>query len=147
MKNLLPGILLLFAGFMWASCQKNDNNFQSTITGDWSVVMDTTWSSGIGPNGTPSSHKYIGVPSDYYNFTAKGKLYVKEGTEKLDTADYTISGDTLKLTYNYLYEGGVTIQGAIGRYIITTLNNRNLVLTQDFVTPGGIIDETIVLKR
>jgi hypothetical protein len=146
MKNLL--LLMLFSlALVWASCQKNDGSVNTSIAGNWSVVMDTTWTSGIGPYGTPSSHKYAGVPGDYYNFTTAGKLYVKEGTEKLDTADYTVSGDTLKLTYNYLYEGGVTIQGAAGRFIISTLNNQNLVLTQDFATPGGIIDETVVLKR
>ncbi len=145
MKNLLLSAIILSVMVLF-SCGKNDPSIHA-ITGNWNIVSDTTWSSGIGPNGTPSGNKYTGVAGDHFNFTSSGKLYVKEGNIKLDTANYTISGDTLKLTYRYLYEGGVTVQGASGSFIISTLTNQSLILTEDFLTPGGRIDETITLSR
>jgi hypothetical protein len=143
MKNLTVATLVLVV-IIYSSCIKSNSN--AGITGTWALVSDSTYSSGIGPYGTPSSNKYVGTSGDHFIFTGN-MLYVKEGTIKLDTATYTISNDTLKLTYNYLYEGGVTIQGAIGRYDIKTLTQQNLVLTEYGVTPGGIISETIILKR
>jgi len=145
MKNVLPLFVLICLAL--ASCKKDNNNINESIVGDWNIISDSTWSSGIGPYGTPSSYVYKGVTGDHFDFTGSGKLYVKEGTEKLDTANYTVSKDTLKLQYDYLYEGGVTITGAVGSYIITTLNYHNLTLTEDFLTPDGAIYEQIRLSK
>jgi hypothetical protein len=151
--NKLPNMkafLFISAAFVitLASCHKDAAIGPGNITGNWSVVSDSSYSSGIGPYGTPSSHKYVGVGGDHFDFTSAGKLYIKEGNIKLDTADYTIAGtDTLKLKYDYLYEGGVTITGASGSYIIATLNSQSLVLTYFGATPGGIFSERIDLSR
>jgi hypothetical protein len=147
MKNLIPAFFVLFIAVSVCSCNKNNDPQSYSIVGNWNLVSDSTWSSGIGPNGTPSSNTYKGVASDYFKFTNSGKLYLKEGSVKLDTADYTVSKDTLKLKYDYFYEGGVTINGAVGSYIVTTPNNHELELTDDFITPGGAIYERITLSK
>lgn len=144
----MRSILFIAIGFavsVMASCKKDGTS--GSIAGNWAVVSDSTSSSGIGPNGTPSGNKYIGVAGDHFDFTSAGKLYVNEGGFKIDTAQYTITGTRLSLEYSYLHVGDITVRGSGGGYDITTLSRNSLVLTEDALTPGGRIYEQIILTK
>lgn len=140
-------LFILFAVsivLMTAACHK-DESVNPSLTGTWNVVSDSTYSSGIGPNGTPSSSKYIGVSGDHYTFTST-TLTIKEGNIRSANATYTISKDTLKLKYTSLVDEGVTITGATGSYVIAQSGSK-LKLSSFVITPGGIFAEYITLSR
>lgn len=130
---------------MTAACGKSVSPPGTSVIGTWNIVSDSTYSSGIGPNGTPSSNKYIGVPGDQYVFTSN-TLAIREADLRNAHANYTISKDTLKLIYTSLTDHGVAITGAKGSYVIAHSGN-NLKLSSFVITPGGIFNEIIILNR
>ena len=153
MKNLIPVSLILIIALALFSCHKDHDAGPALLVGNWTIVSDSTYNSGIGPNGQPTGKMYIGTAADYYHFTANGKLYVHEGTFLIDTADYTIANDThtnykmVNLKFSYLYTYGATITGANGAFDITTVTNHSLVLYSRGLTPGGIFYEAITLRK
>lgn len=145
MKNLF----LIFAVsivLMMAACGKNDTVVNASLSGTWHIASDSTYTSGIGPNGTPSSNKYIGTDADYFKFD-NSTLSINEGSFRTATATYTLSKDTLKLKYSYLDEGGVQLTGANNSYVITRLDSRSMQLKSYVLSPGGVFGEDIVLSR
>jgi len=130
---------------MTAACGKSVNPPGTSLIGTWNVVSDSTYSSGIGPNGTPSSSKYIGVTGDHYIFTSN-TLAIREADLRNAHATYTISKDTLKLIYTSLTDHGVAITGARGSYVFAQSGN-DLKLSSFVITPGGIFSEIIMLNR
>lgn len=145
MKNCLLFIVALGA-ITFASCNKNNTNWPTELSGTWHIVSDSTYSSGIGPYGTPSGQKYIGTVADYFKFDGN-KLSIKEGNIRTATATYVVSKDTLKLSYSYLDEGGTQITGATNSYVISQLDSRNLQLRSFLASPGGLFTETIILSH
>lgn len=129
---------------MMAACH-NDQPVNPSLTGTWNVISDSTYNSGMGPNGTPSDSKYIGVTGDNFIFTGS-TVSIKEGNIRNANASYVISKDTLKLTYTSLTDHGVTITGAKGSYVIAQSGN-SLKLSSWVVTPGGMFKEFIILSR
>jgi hypothetical protein len=144
MKKLLL-VLVIPTALLFASCNKSNGTFPS-LSGTWNIVSDSTYFSGIGPNSPPSGRDYIGTSGDHFIFTGN-KLYIKEGTIKIDTAIYTVSQGLLNLTYTYLNDGGTIIYNSIGSYTIARNDGKNLELTEFLASPGGLFKEDIKLKR
>jgi hypothetical protein len=138
---------LLFVFFILTACKKNNIGTSAAIplTGKWAIVSDSTYAA-VGPSANGAGYKYIGVAGDIFTFTGN-QLFIKEGNLKLDTATYTVVKDTLKLNYTYLNNGGVTIKGAAGLYIIVPIDDQNIELKATGITPAGIINEYIFLTR
>ena len=139
MKNYLYVIASIIA-LSLVSCLKNKGDNPQTIVGAWSLVSDSTDSRSVGSGNGSSGSKYIGTANDHFIFTTNA-LYIKEGSIK-DTDNYTVTKDTLKLSYNY---SGTTLQA--GNDIIAMPDANNMELSHTYITPGGIFDEYIILKR
>ena len=144
MKNLLF-VICLFSVVGICSCTKDDNSIP--LVGKWNVVSDSTYYTGIGPNGTPSFTKYVGQPGDYFNFTAQGKAYFKEGNTFSATATYKVTGNNVNLVYSNFVVNDSTINATSGGYIIAAITPRTLVLTNQFITPGGATFTTVKLSK
>jgi hypothetical protein len=139
MKNHLY-VLASVIALSLVSCLKNKGNNPQAIDGTWSLVSDSTDSHNVGSSNVSSGSKYIGTANDHFIFTTN-MLYINEGSIK-DTDDYTIAKDTLKLTYNY---SGTILQ--VGNDIIAMPDANNMELSHTYLTPGGVFDEYIILKR
>lgn len=110
------------------------------LTGKWGIISDSSYK-GVGIN----NHLvvYNGQAGDYFDFRADGTLYIKEGS-LLDTLSYQlISAKEIAITIF-----GATINSSSPVSHITTLNAHFATIASDkLVTPGGIIENTIKLKR
>lgn len=119
-----------------------------TLTGQWKLVKDSvTYSDGNGQNGV-SSDVYNGKTADYFEFTNDGKLYIQEN-DAIDTANYTINTDK-SITVNYLVYNGVPVN-SYGSNVVNfqpvNLTGTSVTLISSLVSPGGIQNRTINLKR
>jgi len=144
----MKALFIIFAVsivLIMAACHK-DESVSASLTGTWNVVSDSTYSSGIGPYGTPSGSKYIGVPGDQFIFTSN-TLAMREANLRSAHGTYAISKDTLKLKYTSFVDHGTILTGATGSYLITQSDNNNLELSSFVITPGGIFKEYIILRR
>jgi len=96
--NLLIG---LFVFSCLASCKKSGDSGPVTLVAKWSLVNDSTAHGGALASPLTKTN-YVGVPGDYFDFRANGKLYIKEGS-KYDTLTYNMtSGDSVIInTFNY----------------------------------------------
>jgi hypothetical protein len=156
MKNVVPSIFVLVIALALFSCGKgstNDNG-PTSIVGNWSIVSDSSYTTGIGAYGPPSGNKYIGTAADHYDFTSDGGLTIHEGTIMTGTASYTVGPDTItKLKKvnikfsNLTYDGGTTLTNASKSFDISSLTNNSMVLTSSLLSPGGAFYETVVLKK
>jgi hypothetical protein len=106
-----------------------------------------TYSDGNGQNGV-SSDVYNGKAADYFEFTNEGKLYIQENGA-IDTANYTINTDK-SVTINYLVYNGVPVN-SYGSNVVNfrpvNLTGTSVTLTSSLVSPAGILNRTINLKR
>jgi len=153
MKNLIPASLALIIALALYSCGKGSDNTPVNIIGNWSIVSDSTYNTGIGPYGPPSTSKFIGTAADHYDFTSGGNLTIHEGDIMTGTATYTITNDTitklkrLNIKFSALDEGGSTISDASKSFDIKSLDSHNMVLYSSLLSPGGAFYETVVLKK
>ncbi len=153
MKNLIPVSLAVIITLALFSCHKDHDAGPTSLVGNWAVVTDSTYNTGIGTSGPPSIKKYIGTAADHFDFTSNGKLYAREGTFLVDTADYTITTDNLtneqkiNLQYSYIYSYGSTSKSGSSSFDIRTLTDHSLVLTNNVITPGGAFYETLTLQK
>jgi hypothetical protein len=147
MKTLFTVISLLLTLTALESCSKK--NEASTITGNWRVISDSTYNSGIGPTSPASSQVYRGSSADYFKFTADGKLYINEVNIKVVTADYSLTiSNQLNLTYLSIVDHGATVSGGgSATYHIVLLTSHNLTLYNSLLTPGGYFTETVKLAK
>jgi hypothetical protein len=110
-------------------------------------VNDTTYLAGsaIFQGG---SQNYHGVAGDYFNFTANGHLYIKEGANA-DTATYSvINGSQLNITWYYVNGTGFPNGASKGAFTVTNLTAHTVTLTlPEIITPDGAEYEEINLKR
>jgi len=144
MNHIMSFALIFFLAVEMTSCKKDTS---TTIVGKWNIVNDSTFLEGNALYAGRSSN-YIGVPTDYFDFSSNGNLYVKKGTS-LDTAAFTLlSGNKVQLLYFSV--DGITFgpTGAIrGTYDITDLTERSVKLTLSQLTPEGQNLEIINLKK
>jgi len=82
-KLLLLPLALIIIAF---SCKKSSNY---SIVGKWSIIDDSTKFDASSRAASSYHSDYIGQPGDYYNFSANGMMYVKEGAA-LDSMAYEI---------------------------------------------------------
>ena len=90
-------LIVLFVFFCLASCKKSGDSGPVTLTAKWRLVND---SAAFGEAYITKTN-YVGVPGDYFDFRADGKLYIKEGA-KYDTLAYNmVAGDSVIInTFN-----------------------------------------------
>jgi len=135
MKNLSV-IILSFIIFGIVSCKKSGNT-NPGIAGNWRILKDSTYSSGIGCCGSPASTVFTGTAADYFEFTIGGTLYIKEAAQR-DTASYSVnSANQLILSHD----------GFTHSFDIITRTTSNLTLKNDFITPGGRLIRFVYLQK
>jgi hypothetical protein len=120
------------------------------MVGNWSLINDDYYDFVAGDSArTFHDSNYTGTSSDYYKFTAAGKVYIKQGNFLLDTGVYTVnSSNQLNMVYNYSYRDGLLVAGSAGFYHILRCFSDTLVLRDNGITPAGVyISETINLKK
>ena len=138
-KYCLHALVCLLIAF--TACKKDgDKISQTTISGKWSVVSDSTFT-GVGY----SSHavNYMGQAGDYFDFRADGNVYTKEGPV-LDTLSYhLVSGNEIVIA-----SFGIVGNGVPEVSHITAFNSHTLTIQAAVViTPGGQFGRKIYLKR
>ena len=94
-------LIALFVFSCLVSCKKSSDVSPVALVAKWNLVNDSTVFGG--PLAAPLTNKnYVGVPGDYFDFRANGKVYIKEGT-KYDTLAYNMAtGDSVIINnFNY----------------------------------------------
>jgi len=91
-------ILFVFSGL--ASCKKIGATTPITLVARWDLLNDSSASLVYG-GVVKANNNYIGVPGDYFDFRADGKVYIKEGA-KYDTLTYhMVAPDSVSInTFN-----------------------------------------------
>ncbi len=118
------------------------------LAGNWTLVNDSTSSTGVGTGDKAWGANYLGQPGDYFKFTAGGKVYIKEGSS-IDTANYTITTDNkIQLIYSYYANVPVTNYGSVvANFEPLNLTTSSVTLTTNTVTANGATARIINLKR
>ena len=128
MKNLKAFLILTGLLFCLYACKKNSNTNPGSIVGKWNIVSVASIEGDDEPVTT-----YTGQPGDYYEFTANGALYTKEGTA-ISTCNYTMADSSITLTF----PGNPDAIAEWGR--VTTFTAHSLVINGPYpVSPGGAI--------
>jgi hypothetical protein len=174
MKNLSFVLAFLITGSLLSSCikdslppaQKGTTNTQtsakkdtvtttvdqpidqSLLVGNWQLINDTSttvpW--GLWQGQPTSGHNYMGQPSDYYKFTADDHAYTSI-SGFVDTANYTISRDTVHVVYTY-FNGIVSTDGVYNSFWrVTNLTAHTATITTIFITPETVITSVTNLKK
>ncbi|HTI57496.1 hypothetical protein [Mucilaginibacter sp.] len=105
------------------------------IVGNWNLKKDSVFLNG-------ASNVYTGVDGDHFKFTKYSNLYIHITSGNLvDTAIYTLSSLNLQVSWTNLYysQNGNVVTGQSNSYpfIVTTIDDNNLVLTSNVSTPAG----------
>ena len=145
MKTIIA-IVTVFIVFASSSCDKSPIN-DSLLIGKWSIVNDSTLLQGVGALQTNVHSNYIGIPTDYFNITTGGNIYIKEGAN-LDTLTYTYVSTTKINIIGYYVNGTTFPDGAsLGNYVISGLTDKSVTLNLSEITPDGTETEIINLKK
>jgi hypothetical protein len=153
MKNLIPASLVFIIALALFSCSKGSDNTPVNIIGNWRLVSDSSYTTGIGAYGPPSGSKYIGTTADHYDFSSNGDLTIHEDDIMDGAATYTIGTDTfaklkrLDIKFvNLTYNGSVMTNGSKS-LDIKSLDSHNMVLYSALLSPGGAFYETVILRK
>jgi len=133
MRKLKAFLTLTVMIFCMYACKKAGSTAPGSVVGKWNIVNVTT-----------RGQSYMGQPGDYFNFTADGNLYTKEGA-KLDTFTYTMRADSAIVMTPPAYTNALSEFGSI-----TTFTANSLQINGPYpITPGGLITggSSIVLSR
>lgn len=175
MKTAIVAISLTFICFVLASCLKENldkgvkgnstsnsgnNTFKTSakdsipvtladLEGNWKLVNDSTnmqfW--GLWSGRAPVITNYFGKATDYYNFTAYGKLYVHDNAI-IDSQTYKLARDTVFSEYPYIDGQTNQVDSAYNaHYVITLLTQHSCTLTTFFISPETASFSTINLSR
>lgn len=144
MRKLYGPLMILGIILLFSSCLKEANKGVSTsFTGKWRIVSDSTttqfWGLWAGRPNVGSN--YAGTASDYYNFTADGKLYTSENNY-LDTGTYQkMRLDSIGFSYPRW-------QLSI-KYLVSNHTTHTMTLTSAFpmVTPETAYIHIIKLQK
>ena len=130
------------------SCTRNiASGPVSTITGNWSIVFDSTYS-GVGTQNHAAV--YTGQPGDYFNFSTDGHVYTKEGNI-LDTLKYSLLSASTIIIDSF----GLTLNGVPETSNITfqTFSDISVTVHQATIdapiepTPAGEFGRKVVLRK
>jgi hypothetical protein len=132
--------LTVLAGLVFClfACKK-DSKVNSSITGKWVLVRDSTYE-GVGVSNRLVI--YAGQPDDYFDFRTDGKVYTKEGAV-LDTLNYSIKSSS-QITIDAF---GLNANGVPAVSIMTVTAHNATIAAPRFITPGGEFGRQILLKR
>lgn len=136
MKNILCPVCILIFAFVLNACEKSAPN---TIVGKWKVISDSSITSGA----SVFYKTYNGAPLDYFEFTANGILYIKEGSA-YDTvsckqkSDSTITFTKTGANINAIPETG---------YYKLSNHTLKITVTPDLTNPGFGFIRVIYLRR
>jgi hypothetical protein len=118
----------------------------TTITGNWNLVYDSTYS-GVGTQNHAAV--YTGQPGDYFNFSTDGHVYTKEGNT-LDTLKYSLlSANTIIIDSFGLALNGVPETSNISYQTLTDPASMHLVIIDAPMepTPAGEFGRKVVLRK
>lgn len=122
------------------ACKKDTGIANATLLGKWNILTDSTYSGvGVGNHAV----NYTGQDGDYFNFTAEGKLYTKEG-DILDTLNYHFTSNTTMIIDAF----GLTLNGVPATCTITNFATHTVTITAPVaLTPGGAFGRKVNLIR
>jgi hypothetical protein len=149
-----PFIYILLMLVLW-SCTKNTASGPNinhsipvtTIIGNWSLVFDSTYT-GVGTQNHAAV--YSGQPGDYFNFSADGHVYTKEGNS-LDTLKYSLLSASTIVIDSF----GIALNGVPETSNITyqTYSDISVTIHQATIdapvepTPAGAFGRKVVLRK
>jgi hypothetical protein len=112
----------------------------ASIIGNWNIVTDSTFA-GAGITNHPVD--YAGQAGDYFNISANGHIYTKEGAV-LDTLSYSNVSDTTIIISPF----GITLNGVPETSHIIAFTAHSLIINApEIATPGGIFGRKVSLSR
>ena len=139
MKQIRTIFFVLMTCLTAVTCKKDST---TTIVTDWNLVNDSINSS-IGIAWQHSNYK--GMNSDFFNFSANGKLYFKEGTT-YDSCNYNVlDGNKIILESFSLKENGAFVPSTIS--VLTATTATIIISTDGMQNPGGSYERIINLSR
>jgi len=141
---IMKSFIILFCStliVLMYSCNKDAGTInKAAIIGNWNIVSDSTYT-GVGVNNQPLN--YAGKPGDYFNITANGVIYTKEGST-LDTLSYHLVADTGIVISSF----GVVANGVPAVSHVTTIASTGLIITSPkFLSPGGVYWRKVTLSK
>jgi hypothetical protein len=139
MKKLIIIITILICATGLFSCKNSVVNPSTSITGRWSIKVDST-TSGIGP--VQNVQIYLGKSGDYFDFRSDNKLYIKEGST-LDTLAYKIVSDN-KITISIVGSADIAENCFIDAL---TPTSATINFFPYLVNPGGNTAKMVYLAR
>ena len=142
MKSLVSICLIIVFTFQLCSCNKDavtNNGGTNTIINKWHVVSDAEFV-GVGLGNHLAN--YTGLPGDYFDFRANGKLYIKEGAV-LDTLNYNLISDTLIAIVSF----GIELNGVPTSHLTKLTASDAIINTPVVLTPGGAFGRNVILNR
>ena len=119
----------------------------TTITGNWNLVYDSTYS-GVGTQNHAAV--YIGQVGDYFNFSSDGHIYTKEGNS-LDTLNYSLLSASTIIIDSF----GIALNGVpeISNITYQTYSDISVTIHQVTIdapiepTPAGEFGRKVVLRK
>jgi hypothetical protein len=138
MKNLI--VILLLTSFLISCSKIKRAQVSADILGQWNVISDSSIA-GVGINN--HAINVIGQPGDYFNFSANGSLYIKEGLN-FDTLKYKLITESRIVIDGF----GATLNGIQDTSYITNLTLHTAVVSSPLViTPDGEVQRKVTLSR
>jgi hypothetical protein len=140
--------VLLYLTACTKTAGSSNESESDDITGKWNLISDSTFE-GVGSTNHPVNYK--GVSGDYFDFSAIGSVYTKEGLA-LDTLTYKMVLDSSIIISDFgLILNGVqdtsTVSG-LSAGAISGLSAQIIVIESPFeLTPGGEFWRKVTLSR
>ena len=118
------------------------------LVGNWQIINDTSttvpW--GLWAGRPATGQNYVGTPADYYKFTSDGSAYTRLNNV-IDTANYTVSQDTVHMVYTYFNQQEQTGGIYNSFWTVTNLTAHAATVTTLFVTPETAITSVVYLRK
>ena len=143
--------LVFFISVLAFSCKKDQSAKSITtsmLVGKWSIVNEEfTWTQPFA--GVLHDSIYVGKPDDYYEFTADGNLFAKEGIYHDSATYYFVNPQQIQIMPRTWSGVSVSGPGPIygPEFTISALTENSLILSSSGLTPEGPASDSITLKR
>lgn len=140
--------VLLYLTACTKTASSSDESESAGITGKWNLISDSTFE-GVGANNHPVDYK--GMAGDYFDFSAIGSVYTKEGLA-LDTLTYRMVLDSSIIISDF----GLILNGVQDTSTVSGLSagtgsrpfTQIIVIESPFnLTPGGEFWRKVTLSR
>jgi hypothetical protein len=117
MKKIFFAIIIL----AFVACERSVNTPSNSIVNNWTFEFEEQF------NNSGLLRKVYATPEEYMNFNTNGKLYhhIKSFSKPIDTLNYNISGDTIKLDKGVFVNGLLKIERI---FTIESVQTNKLVL-------------------